>query len=90
MTDEKSDNQVKKRQLMGEVVSTKMTKTVIVEVERLKTHPRYYKRFRFHKRYQAHADEGICKLGDLVIIEEGRPLSKHKRFRVVKVIREAQ
>ena len=71
-----------KKQLKGKVVSDKMEKTVVVEVETLKTHPRYKKTYKRHKKYKAH-DEGKHKVGDKVMIEECRPLSKDKRWKVV-------
>ena len=74
-----------KKQLRGIVVSNKMQKTVVVKVESVKEHPRYKKRFRVHKKYKAHTDQEYV-LGDNVIIEEGRPLSKDKKWRVVKKI----
>jgi len=75
-----------KKRLKGKVVSDKMQKTVVVEVERIKMHPLYKKRYKVHKRYKAHDEREICKVGDEVIIEETRPLSKEKRWRVVEII----
>ena len=72
-----------KKRLTGKVVSNKMAKTVVVEVERMKQHPKYLRRFRVHKRYKAHDEKGEYKVGDEVIIEETRPLSKDKRWRVI-------
>jgi small subunit ribosomal protein S17 len=72
-----------KRQLIGEVISDKMQKTVVVEVEKLKEHPIYKRRYRVHKKYKAH-DEIGCKIGDKVLIEESRPISKTKRWKVIK------
>ena len=74
-----------KHQLQGTVISNKMQKTVVVVVERIKEHPKYKKRFRIHKKYKAHT-ELECKVGDRVIIEECRPLSKEKRWKVVKIL----
>jgi small subunit ribosomal protein S17 len=73
-----------KKQLTGTVISNKMQKTVVVEVERLKEHPKYKRRFKIHKKYKAHDEKGECKVGDRVIIEECRPLSKEKRWRIIK------
>ncbi len=75
-----------KRQLKGIVVSDKMKKTVVVKVERIKEHPKYKRRFKVHKKYKAHYNEGEYKEGDRVIIEECRPLSKDKRWKVIKKI----
>mgnify|MGYP001581851068 CR=1 FL=1 len=73
-----------KRQLIGEVVSDKMQKTAVVRVERIKVYPKYQARFRFSKKYKAHDEKKEYKVGDRVVIEECRPLSKDKRWRVVK------
>jgi len=75
-----------KKRLIGKVVSNKMEKTVVVEIERLKEHPKYKRRFKVHKRYKAHDEKKEFKVGDKVIIEECRPISKEKRWRVIKKI----
>ena len=75
-----------KRQLQGIVVSDKMAKTVIVKVERIKQHPKYLKRYKFHDRYKAHDEKKEYKVDDVVIIEECRPISKDKTWRVIKKI----
>jgi len=75
-----------KRQLIGKVISNKMQKTVVVEVERIKEHPKYKRRYKVHKKYKAHDEKGEYKTGDKVIIEECRPLSKDKRWRVIKKV----
>ena len=69
--------------LKGTVVSDKMEKTVVVEVERVKEHPRYKKRYKSHKKYKAHDEKGECKKGDKVVIGECRPMSKDKKWRVI-------
>jgi small subunit ribosomal protein S17 len=69
-----------KRKLIGTVVSDKMSKTVVVEVESFKKHPKYLKQFRVTKRFKAHDEENKYKVGDRVIIEASRPLSKEKRW----------
>lgn len=68
----------------GIVVSNKMQKTVVVEVERTFRHPRYAKVIVRSKKYYAHDDSGALKVGDEVYIMETRPLSKLKRWRVVE------
>jgi len=73
-----------KKRLKGTIVSNKMQKTVIVEVERLKKHPRYKKRYKIHKKYKAHDEKGEYHVGDKVVIEECRPLSKDKKRKVIK------
>lgn len=75
-----------KKKLKGIIVSDKMTKTVVVKVERSVVHPKYRKRYRVSKRYKADNADCPCALGDLVIIEESRPISKEKNWRVIRVI----
>jgi len=79
-----------KRQLTGIVVSDKMSKTLVVKVERIKEHLKYKKRFKVHKRYKAHYDQGEYHISDNVIIEECKPLSKEKRWRVINPSTKAQ
>jgi len=74
----------------GKVVSDKMQKTVVVVVETLVRHPIYGRRMRRTKRYKAHDETNRCQTGDLVRIEETRPLSKEKRWRVIQVLRKAE
>ena len=75
-----------KKRLQGAVVSDKMRKTVVVKVERIKIHPKYKKRFKVHKKYKAHDEKGEYHMGDKVVIEESRPISKDKRWRVIKKV----
>jgi len=75
-----------KKQLTGKVISNKASKTVTVKVERIKEHPKYKRRFRFHKKYKAHVPEGEYNIGDKVIIEECRPISKDKKWKVIKKV----
>jgi small subunit ribosomal protein S17 len=74
-----------KRKLNGIVVSNKMQKTVVVKVERIKEHPKYKKRYKIHKKYKTHTDTDL-NIGDQVIIEETRPISKDKKWKVIKKI----
>ena len=74
------------RKLLGRVVSDKMDKTVVVEVVRFKVHPMYKKYVRVRKRYKAHDEKNEYKSGDRVEIVEYRPVSRHKRFKVVRLI----
>ncbi|OGZ24615.1 MAG: 30S ribosomal protein S17 [Candidatus Nealsonbacteria bacterium RIFCSPLOWO2_01_FULL_43_32] len=74
-----------KKQLQGVITSNKMSKTVVVKVESVKVHPKYHKRFKVHQKYKAHTDQA-CNVGDGVIIEECRPLSKDKKWKVIKKI----
>lgn len=75
-----------KNQLIGKVVSDKMSKTVVVNVERLKKHPKYQKRYRISKNYKAHDENKEYKIGDVVMIEECAPISKDKKWKVIKRI----
>jgi len=75
------------RKLKGIVVSDKMQKTVVVKVTRLKFHPKYKKYYRVSKKFKAHDEKNQCRVGDKVIIEETRPLSKEKRWKVVAIIK---
>lgn len=75
-----------KRQLIGTIVSNKMQKTVVVEVERIKEHPKYKRRFKVHKKYKAHAEKELYQVGDRVIIEECRPISKDKKWRAIRKV----
>lgn len=77
-----------KNQLIGKVVSDKMQKTVVVCVQRLKQHPKYFKRYKIDKNYKAHDEKKEYKVGDVVMIEECRPISKDKTWKVVKKITE--
>ena len=69
--------------LIGKVVSDKMSKTVVVAVTRTKQHPLYRKYYKVTKRYKAHAENNEYKVGDDVIIQAVRPLSKDKRWKVI-------
>ncbi len=73
----------------GRVVSTKMNKTAVVQVERLVQHPHYGKTIRRSKNVKIHDENGACNVGDYVRIMETRPISKHKRWRYVETIRKA-
>ena len=75
-----------KKKLTGIVVSDKMTKTVVVLVERVKEHPKYKRRYKIHKKYKAHDQNGQYHIGDTVMIEETKPISKDKHFTVIKKI----
>ena len=72
-----------KRQLQGVVVSDKMAKTRVVKVDRVKTHAKYKKQFILSSRFKAHDEKNEFKVGDKVWIEECRPLSRDKRWRVI-------
>ena len=78
------------RQLTGRVVSDRMNKTVTVLVERRVTHPLYGKIMTRSKKYHAHDESNECKAGDLVTIEECRPISRTKSWRVAKLVERAK
>lgn len=78
-----ADFAMQKRTLTGEVVSNAMDKTVVVAVSSTKSHPLYKKRYTVTKRYMAHSEEKL-ELGMKVVIAETRPMSKHKRWKVIK------
>jgi small subunit ribosomal protein S17 len=76
--------------MVGRVISDKMDKTVVVAVESLKRHRRYGKVVRNVRRYKAHDEENTSRTGDLVRIQESRPLSKEKRWIVTEVVEQVQ
>ena len=76
----------KRKVRTGRVVSDRMDKTVVVAVERLARHPLYGRRIKRTKRYLAHDEHNVARIGDQVQIMETRPLSKRKRWRVVAVL----
>jgi small subunit ribosomal protein S17 len=78
------------RQLTGRVVSDKMDRTVTVLVERRVTHPLYGKIVTRSKKYHAHDETNECKAGDLVTIEECRPISRTKNWRVARLVEKAK
>lgn len=79
----KETSNVTRKQLQGVVVSDKMAKTVTVLVNRYVKHPKYGKFMNISKKYKAHDEEGVYKMGDKVTIEECRPISKDKMFKVI-------
>ena len=74
---------------VGRVVSDKMDRTITVLVETYKTHKLYGKRVKYSKKYKAHDENNSAKLGDIVKIQETRPLSATKRFRLVEIVEES-
>lgn len=73
-----------KQQMTGTVISNKMDKTVVVKVDLIKRHPKYHKSYTKSYRYKAHDADNSCEIGDKVVIESTRPLSKDKKFIVIK------
>jgi small subunit ribosomal protein S17 len=84
-----SAKQGKRQEKVGVVSSTKMQKTVVITVERQGTHPLYKRVVRKSKGFMAHDEKNECRVGDTVRIEETRPLSARKRWRVVEIIAKA-
>jgi small subunit ribosomal protein S17 len=78
-----------KNEKVGQVVSTKMQKTIVVEVSRRVPHPLYKRIINKRKKFYAHDEEGQAKTGDVVRIVESRPVSKLKRWQLVEVVRRA-
>lgn len=83
---ELANNRGQRREKIGTVLSDKMNKTVVVNVERTYRHPRYHKVITRGKKYYAHDDSNTIKSGDRVLIKECRPFSKTKRWLVVKKV----
>ena len=79
-----------RRSIQGVVTSDKMDKTITVLVETYKRHPKYGKRVLYIKKFKAHDEKNVANVGDVVEIEECRPLSATKRFRLVKVVAKSQ
>ena len=86
---EEQARQGNKNEKIGQVVSTKMQKTIVVEVSRRVPHPLYKRIIGKRKKFYAHDEEGLAKTGDVVRIVECRPLSKLKRWKLAEVIRRA-
>ncbi len=78
-----------KNEKIGQVVSTRMQKTIVVEVSRRVPHPLYKRIIGKRKKFYAHDEEGTAKMGDMVRIVECRPLSKTKHWRLAEVVRRA-
>lgn len=77
-----------KKILKGTVISDKMDKTVVVSVERVFQDPLYKKTLKSRKKYKAHDEQNACKAGDKVEIIESRPMSKTKRWKVLRILKE--
>jgi small subunit ribosomal protein S17 len=77
----------RRNEKVGEVVSTKMQKTIVVEVEMRKAHPKYKRIIRSTKKFYAHDEQSSARMGDVVRIRETRPLSKLKRWNLEEIVR---
>lgn len=75
------------RMLHGTVVSAKMKKTIVVRVDRLKKHPKYGKYYRVSGKFSVHDEKGEYRAGDVIVMEETRPLSRTKRWRVAGLVK---
>jgi small subunit ribosomal protein S17 len=76
-----------RRTIVGDVISNKMEKTVVVMVKTRRQHPRYGKYLEHGRKFKAHDDGNACKVGDRVKLIETRPLSKEKRWRVAEILK---
>ena len=79
-----------RKQVIGKVISDRMQKTRVVVSETLRKHPLYKKYYKHRTKYYVHDEKEISKIGDFVLIEETRPLSKLKRWRLVKIIKKSE
>ena len=78
--------EIRKQELVGKVVSAKNDKTITVLVKTYRNHPLYHKRVKYSKKYAAHDEKNIAKVGDTVRLLSTRPLSKTKRYELVEVL----
>ncbi len=77
----------KKRKLQGVIVSDAMDKTVVVAIEKIKTHAKYHRQYKVKKKYKIHDPKNEFHKGDMVVFEECRPMSKDKRWKIIKKIK---
>jgi small subunit ribosomal protein S17 len=77
----------RRNEKVGQVVSTKMQKTIVVEIEMRKAHPKYKRVLKSNKKFYAHDEQNSARVGDMVRIRETRPLSKLKRWSLEEIIR---
>jgi small subunit ribosomal protein S17 len=80
----------KRKEFIGTVISDKMRKTIIVRTTRISKHPKYGRMIKRYNKFKAHDEKNTAKIGDTVRIQESRPLSKDKRFRLVEIIKKVQ
>lgn len=91
MMDEKNTEQLdSSRTVIGKVISDKMDKTIVVQVERKVKHPLYGKFLRRYSKMYAHDEDNNCRIGDTVLIKQSRPLSKTKRWALVEILKREQ
>lgn len=81
-----STKQTNPRRLQGTVVSTSMQKTAVIRVDRRVAHAKYGKYFTLSNKFKVHDPEGVCKLGDVIEVQETRPISKDKYFTYLSTV----
>lgn len=84
---ENVDNQTVQRTITGKVISNKMHKTIVVQIERKVKHPLYGKYVRRFSKMYAHDEDNACQTGDVVTIQQTRPISKMKRWKLVEIVK---
>jgi len=89
MPESTSSERGHRKERLGKVISNKMAKTIVVEVERRFPHPQYKKVITAYSKFYAHDEKSEAKVGDVVTIQETRPLSKLKRWRLIEVVERA-
>src|SRR5271163_1839773 len=82
-----AEKQTRRNEKVGQVVSTKMQKTIVVEIEMRKAHPKYKRVMKINKKFYAHDEQNSARVGDMVRIRETRPLSKLKRWQLEEIVR---
>jgi small subunit ribosomal protein S17 len=87
MADTNTQTEKRRTEKVGYVVSTKMQKTIVVEVEMRKAHPKYKRVMKSNKKFYAHDEQNSARIGDVVRIRESRPLSKLKRWTLEEIVR---
>jgi small subunit ribosomal protein S17 len=89
MAETAAKTQGHRKEVVGEVVSSKMQKTIVVQVTRKKAHPFYGRVIARNKKFYAHDEKNVARVGDVVRLEETRPLSKLKRWQLKDIVRKA-
>ncbi len=83
----KVEQATSQRTVTGKVISNKMNKTIVVQIEHRVKHPLYGKYLRRFSKMYAHDEENTCRIGDIVVIKQSRPLSKTKRWKLVEIVK---
>jgi len=87
MTEQTIDQTTTNRTITGKVISNKMNKTIVVQIERKVKHPLYGKYVRRFTKMYAHDEENACNIGDVVVIKQSRPISKTKCWKLVEILK---